>query len=119
MTAGNPAQATIQAQRAVDEGAKIILGHLFGETANAAGMAVADEGINVLSFSNNTSIAGGNVFVLGKTFQNTSNRLLTYAASKSRAVILYPDNIEGKYGRAALEKSARNSNVQVVNGQPF
>ena len=78
-TAGNPAQAAIQAQKAVDDGAKIILGPLFGEAANAAGMAVADEGINVLSFSNNTSIAGGNVFILGKTFQNTANRLLTYA----------------------------------------
>jgi ABC-type branched-subunit amino acid transport system substrate-binding protein len=84
-------------------------------------MAVADEGINVLSFSNNTSIAGGNVFILGKTFQNTANRLLTYAASKgkSRAVILYPDNIEGKFGRAALEKSAQNSNIKVVNNQSF
>ena len=51
-TAGNPAQAAIQAQKAVDDGAKIILGPLFGEAANAAGMAVADEGINVLSFSN-------------------------------------------------------------------
>ena len=43
-TAGNPAQAAIQAQKAVDDGAKIILGPLFGEAANAAGMAVADEG---------------------------------------------------------------------------
>jgi ABC-type branched-subunit amino acid transport system substrate-binding protein len=120
-TAGNPAQAAIQAQKAVDDGAKIILGPLFGEAANAAGMAVADEGINVLSFSNNTSIAGGNVFILGKTFQNTSNRLLTYAASKgkSRAVILYPDNIEGKFGRAALEKSAQKLKIEVVNSQPF
>ena len=91
-TTGNPEQAAIQARKAVDDGAKIILGPLFAESANAAGMAVADQGINVLSFSNNTSVAGGNVFILGKTFQNTSNRLLKYAASKgkTRAVILYP-----------------------------
>ncbi len=120
-TAGNPEQSAIQARKAVDDGAKIILGPLFAESANAAGMAVADQGINVLSFSNNTSVAGGNLFILGKTFQNTSNRLLKYAASKgkTRAVILYPDNIEGKFGRTALETSAKKSNVQVVNTQPF
>ena len=120
-TAGNPEQAAIQARKAVDDGAKIILGPLFAESANAAGMAVADQGINVLSFSNNTSVAGGNVFILGKTFQNTSNRLLKYAASKgkTRAVILYPDNIEGKFGRTALETSAKKSNVQVCKYPAF
>ena len=59
-TAGSPSTAAAQAQRAVDEGAKIILGPLRQETSAAAGVAVLDEGINVLSFSNNTAVAGGN-----------------------------------------------------------
>ena len=120
-TAGDPKLSAIQARKAVDEGAKIILGPLFAESAKAAGVAVADTGINILSFSNNTSVAGGNVFILGKTFENTSNRLLNYAASKGkmRAVILHPDNIEGKFGRVSLEGSARKSGIQVVNTQSF
>ena len=44
---------------------------------------------------------------------------MPHRKEKSRAVILYPDNIEGKFGRAALEKSAQKSNIQVVNSQPF
>ena len=51
-------------------------------------MAVAGAGVNVLAFSNNPDIAGGNVFVLGPTFQNTANRL----ASLRRAAGQKPDH---------------------------
>ena len=64
-TAGNAGKAAEMASKAVDDGAKIILGPVFAEEANAAAVAVASRDINVLSFSNNTDIAGGNVFVLG------------------------------------------------------
>ena len=63
-TGADPVQAAAVASRAVDNGAKIILGPLFAEAANAAGVAVASRNVNVLAFSNNPSIAGGNVFVL-------------------------------------------------------
>ncbi|CAN0605791.1 unnamed protein product, partial [Ectocarpus sp. 12 AP-2014] len=72
-TAGNAATAASMASQAVSEGAKIILGPVYGEAANSAGVAVAGDGVNVLSFSNNPTIAGGNVFVLGPTFANTAN----------------------------------------------
>jgi hypothetical protein len=58
--------------QAVQDGAKIIIGPVFAQDAAAAGRAVAPRGINVLSFSNNTAVAGGNVFVLGNTFDNTA-----------------------------------------------
>ena len=47
-TAGRSDIAAQQAQIAVDEGAKIIIGPLFAEAANAAGLAVADEGVKEL-----------------------------------------------------------------------
>ncbi len=78
-TAGNASTAASMASQAVSEGAKIILGPVYGESANAAGVAVASQGVNVLSFSNNTTIAGGNVFVLGPTFESTANRLVGHA----------------------------------------
>ncbi len=71
-TGGNPAQAQAMAVKAIDEGAQIILGPVFAQEANAAGVAAAGRGISVLAFSNNTEIAGGNVFVLGPTFENTA-----------------------------------------------
>lgn len=114
---GPGASAAAQtAVRAVDEGAKIILGPVFAESANAAGVAVAGRGVNVLSFSNNTDIAGGNVFVLGPTFQNTANRLVGYAASqgKRNILIVHDNNAAGDLGKRAIETAARRSSASVA-----
>lgn len=104
------------ARKAVDEGAKIILGPVFAEAANAAGVAVAPSGVNVLSFSNNTDIAGGNVFVLGPTFQNTANRLVRYAArsGKGRIMVVQDQNPAGDLGARAISSAAARSGATVV-----
>lgn len=116
-TAGDAALAGANAQRAVDEGAKIIIGPVYAASANAAGTAVADDNVNVLSFSNNTAIAGNNVFVLGPTFQNTANRMASYATSqgKSRFVIVHGQDTAGIQGRNAIQ-SAVNSQGGSVAG---
>ena len=120
-TAGNAATAAAQAQQAVDAGAKIILGPLFGEAANAVGVQVADDNVNVLSFSNNPSIAGGNVFVLGPTFRNTADRLMGFAArqGKQSVTVVYPDNVEGQFGKGAIEAAAGANGVRVVAAEGF
>jgi ABC-type branched-subunit amino acid transport system substrate-binding protein len=120
-TAGNPEQAALVARQAVQEGAKIILGPLLAENAKAVGAAVADSGVNVLSFSNNASIAGNNVFVLGPTFNNTANRLVSYAASqgKTKAVIVHPRTLEGELGKAALENAAQSTPLEIVAIEAF
>jgi ABC-type branched-subunit amino acid transport system substrate-binding protein len=120
-TAGNPEQAALVARQAVQEGAKIILGPLLAENAKAVGAAVADNGVNVLSFSNNASIAGNNVFVLGPTFNNTANRLVSYAASQGRtkAVIVHPRTLEGELGKAALENAAQSTPLEIVAIEAF
>ncbi|TCL08592.1 amino acid/amide ABC transporter substrate-binding protein (HAAT family) [Shimia isoporae] len=104
-TAGDPATAQASAAQAVDEGAKIIIGPVFAEAANAAAKAVASRNINVLSFSNNTSIAGGNLFVLGPTFGNTADRLVSYSrsAGKPRIMVVHSNNASGAQGKAAID----------------
>lgn len=106
-TAGNASTAASMAAQAVSEGAKIILGPVYGESANAAGVAVAKEGVNVMSFSNNPTIAGGNVYVLGPTFSNTANRLVGYAKrnGKDRIVILHASDVAGQLGRNAIQQA--------------
>ncbi|MDQ2092143.1 penicillin-binding protein activator [Marimonas arenosa] len=106
-TAGNAAQAQQAASKAVAEGAKIILGPVFAEAANAAGVAAAPRGVNVLAFSNNPTIAGGNVYILGQTFDTTANRLTAFARrqGKARIVVLHSDNVAGQLGRAAIERA--------------
>lgn len=115
-TAGRPAGAQAAAIKAVDEGAKIILGPVYAQNANAAGVAVASRGVNVLSFSNNTDIAGGNVFVLGPTFQNTANRLATFAVrqNKRNIMIVNDRTAGGEVGRVAIERGVANAGGSVV-----
>ena len=116
-TAGQPAQAAAMATKAVAEGAQIILGPVFAQEANAAGVAVAASGVNVLAFSNNPDIAGNNVFVLGPTFGNTAGRLATYAVrqGKSKIMIVHDRNTAGEQGRAAIASGVAAAGGQVVS----
>ncbi|QFS81894.1 hypothetical protein FIU97_03810 [Roseivivax sp. THAF40] len=120
-TAGNPATAGAVAQQAADEGAVVIIGPLYAESANAAAIAVADEGLNVLSFSNNPTIAGGNLFILGQTFQNTADRLIGYGVRQGRSdiAVLYQDNLAGQIGRNAIQSAAARNGAQVVGAEPY
>ena len=106
-TAGQAGAAGTAAAQAVSEGAKIIIGPVYGEAANAAGVAAASAGVNVLSFSNNPTIAGGNVFVLGQTFANTADRLVGYAkrSGNDRVVILHGQDVAGQLGRNAIQQA--------------
>ncbi|MEM6636614.1 MAG: penicillin-binding protein activator [Pseudomonadota bacterium] len=115
-TAGDPALAQQAALTAVSEGAKIVLGPVFAQSANAAGAAVRDSGVNVLSFSNNTDIAGGNVFVLGATFQNTANRLVGFAQSQGRGNIAmaYAQSTAGQVAARAVESAIQQSGATLT-----
>lgn len=110
-TGGNAATAATQATQAVSDGAKIIIGPLYAEAANAAGVAIANTGVNVLAFSNNTTIAGGNVFILGSTFDNTANRLISYAKTqgKDKIVVVSAQDVAGQLGRNAIQSAITNS----------
>ncbi len=116
-TGGQPGQAQAMAVRAADEGALIILGPVFAQEANAAGVAVSSRGINVLSFSNNPDIAGGNVFVLGQTFESTAARLASYAArnGKSKLMVVHDRNTAGEIGLAAIRAGASSAGASVVS----
>lgn len=120
-TAGDASRAASVAAQAVDEGAKIILGPVYGEAANAAGLAVASQGVNVLSFSNNPSIAGGNVFVMGPTFNNTANRLVGFARrnGRDRIVVLHADDVAGQLGRNAIAQAAASNRATITGSVSY
>ncbi len=119
-TAGDPNQAARVAVQAVNDGAKILLGPVFAKNANAAGLAVANRNVNVLSFSNNPSIAGGNVFVLGNTFGNTASRLVSYAKAqgKGRIMVVHGNDGAETDGSAAIQRaiSAKGASLAGVKG---
>ncbi|MBM3604332.1 MAG: penicillin-binding protein activator [Alphaproteobacteria bacterium] len=103
--------AVAQANAAADAGAQIILGPLFADGANAVGRAMLPRNINVLTFSNNTQVAGGNVFILGNSFENIADRLVGYGMrqGKRNLLVVAEDDVAGQLGARAIEAAiARN-----------
>ncbi|WP_299845408.1 penicillin-binding protein activator [uncultured Paracoccus sp.] len=104
-------RAVARATEAADAGAKVILGPLFADSANAVGNAMASRDINVISFSNNADIAGGNVFIIGNSFANVADRLVSYGVrnGKRRVLTVAEDDVAGQVGARAIETAiARN-----------
>ncbi len=106
-TAGDPDVTAAAARQAVSDGAKIILGPVYAQGANAAGLAVLNNRVNVLAFSNNTKIAGGNVYILGPTFDNTARRLVAFARQqgKGKIMIVHSTNESGQVGLEAIKNA--------------
>ena len=63
----------------------------------------------MLSFSNNPDVAGGNVYVLGTTFENIADRLVAYGLGRGMQNfgVVYPAGLEGE--------TARDAVVQAIN----
>ena len=120
-TEGRPERAAEVARQAVADGAQIILGPVLGPEAAAVGPAVAPSGVNVISFSNNAAIAGGNVFVLGLTFDNTARRMLSYAAAqgRSRVMIVAERNARGELASAAIRRGAAGTGATIVATETY
>ena len=114
-TAGNAATAAQVAAQAVSDGARIILGPVYAESANAVGNVAAGRNVNVLSFSNNASIAGGHVFILGPTFNNTAARLAGFAAAQGKRsiVVVHSNDVAGIAGRDAIQTAMNRTGARV------
>ncbi|MBJ6371189.1 penicillin-binding protein activator [Sedimentitalea arenosa] len=120
-TGGNATTAAAQATQAVNDGARIILGPLYAEATNAVGLAVRGQNVNVLSFSNNPTIAGGNVFVLGQLFDTAANRLTRYAVRQGKGdiVIVHGTDLSGQLGRDAIRNAISGSGARLVGTVPY
>ncbi len=120
-TAASPERAAEAAVQAVNDGAKVILGPVYAGSASAAGAAVSAHGVNILSLSNNTDIAGGNVFVLGNTFENTADRLVKYAVEngRSRIMAVYGQGPTEEKGFAAISAAIERHGAELVGVASF
>ena len=120
-TQGAPAIAAQVARQAADDGARIILGPVHGVEAAAVGTAVSGAGLSVLSFSNNSAIAGNNVFVLGLTADNAARRMFDYAArnDRGRVLIIGESTPTGALVLAAVNSAVAGTGATVVATQSY
>jgi branched-chain amino acid transport system substrate-binding protein len=72
----------VAAERALADGAKMILGPLFGRQVGEVASVARPRGVPVLSFSNDGSAASPGVFVMGVTPEQPVARAVAYARSE-------------------------------------
>ena len=108
-TQGTPEGAEDAAKLAVADGAKIVLGPLYGRSAAAVRPIVAAAGINAVAFSNDRTVAGSPVHLMGLMPEQQIERVIRYAVQRGyrRIGLLLP---HGGYGDLVLE-SARASAI--------
>lgn len=113
-TGGTPEGAAAAAETAIAAGAKLIVGPLFAADVPAVAAKARPAGVSVLSFSNDLSVAGPGVFVMGVPPRAQIDRVIAFARSRglSRFAGLLPNN---SYG-AAVENAMRDS-MQKTGGQ--
>lgn len=95
------------ARRALEEGAGIILGPLLAGDVRAVASVATPRGVPLVSFSNDASVAGGNVFILGFQPDQSIARVVAYARSRGveRFAALVPAGLYGQRAQTAFVRA--------------
>jgi ABC-type branched-subunit amino acid transport system substrate-binding protein len=117
-TAGGAAAA---ASRAIAEGNRLILGPLLAEDARIVAPIARRAGVPVLSFSNDTSVAGNGAYVMGYNPAQSIERVVEFARTKGVTAFagLVPNGLYGERASTALLRSVEGAGGQVVSIQTY
>jgi ABC-type branched-subunit amino acid transport system substrate-binding protein len=120
-TGGTPEGAARAASEALDAGARIILGPLLATEVAAVAPVARAAAVEVVAFSNDRTVAGPGVFVMGLLPRDQVARVVSYAVSqgRSRLAALVPDTPFGTAVADALRSSAMANNAVVTDVQTY
>ena len=112
---------TAAARKAVSDGNKLILGPLLSDNVVATANIARPAGVPILSFSNDTGVAGNNVFILGHIPAQSIERVVDYAKAKgmSRYAALVPNGVYGQRASSTLLRKVKDIGGTVVSIQTF
>jgi branched-chain amino acid transport system substrate-binding protein len=110
---------TAATNRAVADGNKLILGPLRGDQVLEVANIARPKNIPILSFSNDTGVAGRNVFLLGHLPNQSIDRAVRYAKAQglTRFGAIIPRNTYGQRANASLAQSVRAVGAVLVGVQ--
>ena len=92
--------AAAAAQRAIDEGARVILGPLLAEDVRVVAPIAKRAGVPVISFSNDSSLAGSGAYLMGYSPGQSIERVVDYA--RDQGITTYGGLVaNGIYGQRA------------------
>ncbi len=109
-TEGTPEGAARAVEAALQDGVELILGPLFSGSVRAAAESARERGVNVVAFSNDRSVAGDGVFLMGFMPEQQVDRVVNFARTQgiTRFAALLPETPFG----ATVEDALRAAMVR-------
>lgn len=116
-TRGNPSEAANAAQSAIAAGAELILGPVFAGEVRAAKPVAERHDVNMIAFSTDWSLAGGNTFIMGFMPFGQVERVAAYAAANGyrNIAILAPDTTYGNAVVSAFNDNAHRTGARATD----
>ena len=114
-TGGTASGAAAAATAALGGGAELILGPLFADEVRAVKSATAGSGVNVIAFSTDWTIAGGNTYLMGFMPFEQVSRIADYAASQGLRTAAVAANADtyGAAASSAFESRAQENSMTI------
>jgi branched-chain amino acid transport system substrate-binding protein len=113
--------ADAAARKALAEGNKLFLGPLLGEDVRAVTPAAEAAGVPVIGFSNDASVAGDDVWLMGFSPAQSIDRVVRFARAKglTRFAGLIPPGVYGRNASSMLIRTAEAAGGSVVAMQSY
>lgn len=114
-TKGTPQGARKAARSALASGASLILGPLFATSVRPVAEEARTRGVNVIAFSNDVSVAGDGVFVMGLSPQSQVRRVIDFTSSQGirRYAVFAPASPYGITVISALRDAVQANSVEL------
>ncbi len=109
------------ASRAISDGNTLILGPLLAEDVRAVAPIARSAGVPLISFSNDTSVAGNGTYLLGYAPIQSIERVVGYARSRGLNSFagLVPNGLYGERASTALLRAVESAGGKVVTLQTY
>ncbi|WP_380878259.1 penicillin-binding protein activator [Sphingomonas sp. DBB INV C78] len=113
--------AGVAAQKALADGNRLFLGPLLAEDVRAVAPQARGASVPVVAFSNDASVAGNGVYLMGFSPAQSIDRVVRFARTKgaSKFAGLMPTGLYGRNASNALIHAAEASGGSVVSLQTF
>jgi branched-chain amino acid transport system substrate-binding protein len=103
-------------QKALADGNKIIIGPVFAHSTLTVAALAREKSIPVIAFTNNASVAGNGVFILGYQPTAQVDRVIRYALSRGirEFCVLAPANAYGKMVQHMTQQAINEQSASVL-----
>ncbi|MBY0583077.1 MAG: penicillin-binding protein activator [Sphingomonas sp.] len=113
--------AAAAAQKALADGNKLILGPLLADDVRAVAPIARRAGVPVITFSNDSAVAGNGTYLLGYSPGQSIARVVDYARSKGMTNFagLVPNGLYGDRASTAFLRAVEQAGGQVLSLQTY